>query len=593
MLYEKIMKTVKKIISLLTSSERKTAIFLLIVIIIVALIDMIGVASILPFIAVISNPSLVETNQILNNTYKVSQSFGVENLEEFTLMLGILMFFALIISLLFKSLLIFLQNRFVHNVEYSISKRLLKHYLSQPYSWFLNKNSADIANLILSEVSHAVGGGLKPFIDLIAKSLVIVAIILLLVLVDFKLTMIISFLFGFCYLIIFSISNKFLKHKGDERLKSNQLRFKVVSESFGASKEVKVSGLENVYVNNFSKAAKLYAKTQILFQTVSQLPRFVLEAIAFGSIVIILIYLIAINNNFISVLPILSLFTFAGYRLLPAIQQIYQSIASIAYVNPSVEKISEDFNKFKNISAEKKKDILNFEETIELKDIFFRYSNSSSNVLSKINLKIQSGTFVGLIGTTGSGKTTLIDIILGLLETHKGKLEIDGKIITKNNLRSWQNNIGYVPQQIYLADDTIAANIAFGEKPEDIDYEAIKKSSEIANLHEFINNELPKKYETIVGERGVRLSGGQRQRIGIARALYYNPKVLIFDEATSALDNETEKKVMNSIKESREKNTLIVIAHRLNTLKDCDVIYHLNKGQIYAQGNYNQIIKFE
>lgn len=585
------LKTVKKIISLLTSSERKSALFLLTVIIIVALIDMMGVASILPFIAVISNPSLVETNQILNNTYKVSQSFGVENLNEFTLMLGTLMFCALIISLIFKSLLIFLQNRFVHNVEYSIGKRLLKHYLSQPYSWFLNKNSADIANLILSEVSHTVGGGLKPFIDLIAKSLVIVAIILLLVLVDFKLTMIISFLFGFCYLIIFSITNKFLKNKGDERLKSNQLRFKLVSESFGASKEVKVSGLENVYVNNFSKIAKIYAKTQILFQTVSQLPRFVLEAIAFGGIVIILIYLVSINNNFLSVLPILSLFAFAGYRLLPAIQQIYQSIASINYVNPSVGKIFEDFNKFKNISAEKKKDILNFEETIELKDVFFRYLNSSSNVLSKINLKIQSGTFVGFIGTTGSGKTTLIDIILGLLEPHKGTLEIDGKIITKNNLRLWQNNIGYVPQQIYLTDDTIAANIAFGEKPEDIDHEAVKKSSKIANLHEFINNELPKKYETIVGERGIRLSGGQRQRIGIARALYYNPKVLIFDEATSALDNETEKKVMKSIKESRKENTLILIAHRLNTLKDCDVIYHLNKGQIYAKGDYNQIIR--
>ena len=236
---------------------------------------------------------------------------------------------------------------------------------------------------------------------------------------------------------------------------------------------------------------------------------------------------------------------------------------------------------------------LTFNKSINLKNIQYDYPNSPSSALKDINLNIPFGSNIGLVGTTGSGKTTLVDIILGLLEPQKGTLEIDDKIISKENLRSWQRSIGYVPQHIYLADDTIAANIAFGVKVEDINQELIKKVSKIANLHEFVINELSRQYETTIGERGVRLSGGQRQRIGIARALYHNPKVLILDEATSALDNKTEHNVMEAINNLSKNITIILISHRLNTVKNCDVILKLEKGRLVDQVNFDELVDYD
>ena len=286
------------------------------------------------------------------------------------------------------------------------------------------------------------------------------------------------------------------------------------------------------------------------------------------------------TGSFNEALPIVSLYVFAGYRLLPALQQVYAAFTTITYVSPALDKLYNDIKNLKPIIENQNKDVLHLKERIELKNIYYNYPNSSRKILKNINLIIPAKSTVGFIGPSGSGKTTTVDIILGLLEPKKGTLEVDGKIITKENSRSWQLSIGYVPQHIFLSDDSVAANIALGIEHKYINQNLVQRASKIADLHNFVMDELPEQYNTIIGERGVRLSGGQRQRIGIARALYNNPEILILDEATSALDNQTEKAVVDAVNNLRNQITIILIAHRLNTLKNCNTIFKLDKGQL-------------
>ena len=584
------MHILKKLLLLLTPHERKHLGLLLIMIIIMAFLDMIGIASILPFMAVLANPTLIETNSILNTMFQVSNIFGVESNKQFLFALGVLVFVLLITSLAFKALTTYVQVRFVQMREYSIGKRLVEGYLHQPYSWFLSRNSAELGKDILSEVQQLISTGISPSLELIAKGAVTITIIILLIIADPKLTLIVGLSLGGSYGMIFYILRKYLNQIGKKRLINNQLRFKSVTEAFGAAKEIKVGGLEQIFVNLFSNAAQNYAQTQASVRVVAQLPRFILEAIAFGGILLLILYSMNNLGSFNNALPIISLFIFAGYRLLPALQSIYSCLIQITYIGPSIDKIYNDIKNNKSFNENQDEDVLDLNKNIILKNIHYNYPNSSKTVLKDINLSIPSKSTVGLIGTTGSGKTTMVDIILGLLDPQKGFLEIDGKIITKQNLRSWQRSIGYVPQHIYLTDDTVEANIAFGASSENIKKDLVEKAAKIASLHEFVVNELPKKYQTIIGERGIRLSGGQRQRIGIARALYHNPKVLILDEATSALDNQTEQAVMEAVNNLSNNITIIMIAHRLDTVKNCDIIFKIDKGQVVEQGDFNKII---
>ncbi len=585
------MHTYKKLLFLLTPQERKRAGLLLFMIIIMALLDMVGVASILPFMAVLTNPTLIETNLILNFMFKTSYIIGVETSQQFLIVLGFMVFALLIISLAFKALTTYAQVLFVEMREYSIGKRLVEGYLHQPYSWFLSRHSADLGKNILSEVEQVISNGMNPFMELIAKGLVTIALITLLIIVDFKLALIVGLLLGGTYGFIFYIIRKYLNRLGKKRLINNQLRFTVVSEAFGASKEVKVGGLEKTYIRSFSNSAQIFAYTQASSKVIAHIPRFILEAIAFGGLLLILLFLMAQSGSFSNALPIISLYAFAGYRLLPALQQFYVATTQLTFVAPSIDKLHEDIKSLKPPIEIQDKGYLLFEKSIKLKNVNYRYPNASRSAIKEINISIPAKSTVGFIGATGSGKTTTVDIILGLLEVQKGSLEVDGQIISKQNVRSWQRSIGYVPQHIYLADDTVAANIAFGIEPKDINQELVVKAAKIANLHSFIIDELPLQYQTTIGERGVRLSGGQRQRIGIARALYHNPKVLILDEATSALDNETELAVMEAVNNLSKTITIILIAHRLNTVKICDFIFKLDKGTLVGQGSYEDIIK--
>ena len=585
------MHTFRKLLFLLAPNERKSAALLLVLIFMMALIDMIGVASILPFMAVLTNPTLIETNSILNDMYQISSLFGIENIQQFLFALGVLVFVTLIISLTFKVITTYAQVRFIQMREYSIGKRLIEGYLHQPYSWFLNRHSADLGKTILSEVQLVANNGLRSLIELIAKGLVATALIYLIIIVNPKLAFIVSFSLAGAYCLIFYFTRGYLTLIGKKSLKNNQLRFKVVNEAFGAAKEVKVGGLEQAYIESFSSSAQTFAKTQASLQAIGQIPRFILEAIAFGGILLILLYIMRQTGNFNDALPILSLYVFAGYRILRALLTFYQSFSQLTFIGPSQKRLCDDLNGLKSFKKNLDQGILVFDNKINLKNINYNYPNASRTALKNISLNISAKSTVGFVGTTGSGKTTIVDVIMGLLEPQKGTLDVDEKIITNQNLRSWQRCIGYVPQHIYLSDNTIASNIAFGVELKDINYETIEKVSKIANLHYFVKNELPEQYQTIIGERGVRLSGGQRQRIGIARALYHNPKVLILDEATSALDNLTEEAVMGAVNNLSKSITIILIAHRLNTMKICDIIYKIDKGEIHSQGTYKELFE--
>lgn len=585
------MLTFKKILFLLTSSERKSAGLLLIMITIMALIDMIGVASILPFMAVLTNPNLIDSNLILNTMYQYSNIFGVETHQQFLFFLGILVFLFLVISLLFKALTNYVQVRFIQMRGFSIGRRLIEGYLHQPYSWFLTRHSADLEKNILSEVDHVVAFGISSLLELISKGIVTLALISLIILADPKLTLVVGLSLGSAYILIYFYVRNYLNRTGEERLLNNKLRFTAVSDAFGAAKEVKIGGLEENYIKTFSNSAKIYARSQAAAEVISQLPRYLLESIAFGGILLIILYMMSQTGSFNNALPIISLYVFVGYRLMPSLQQIYVSITHLAYIRPSLEKLSDDLKSLKPVKINKDQAIMSLNKEINLKNISFSYPNTYREIIKNISLTIPVNSTIGLVGVTASGKTTIVDIILGLLEVQKGSLEVDGQVITKDNLRSWQRSIGYVPQNIYLSDDTVSANIAFGVEPNEIDQDLVEKASKIASAHNFVTDELPDKYLTLIGERGVKLSGGQRQRIGIARALYNNPKILILDEATSSLDNQTEETVMESIYKLGKKMTIIIIAHRLGTVKNCDKIFFLSKGELELQGNFDELKK--
>ncbi len=581
---------IKKLLDLLDPAERKKAVLLVFLILIMALLDAAGVASIMPFMAVLANPQLMETNATLLIIYYFS---GAKNAHEFLFLLGLVVFVLLVISTAFKAMTTYALARFTLMRECSIGQRLLNVYLRQPYSWFLNQHSAELGKTILSEVTNVVHGGLVPMMTLIAQTLVTVALLLLLFFVDPVLALSVCVALLATYWIIYKFMKKYLSRIGRDRLEANRIRFGVVSEVFGAVKEMKIGGLEQSYLSRFAKPAMMYAKDNAAAHMVAQLPRFALEAIAFGGMLLLVLYLMANSANFANAIPVIAVYALAGYRLMPALQQVYASISQLRFVGPALDDLHKDLVDLPNSLIEFQfEDKLDLAQLISLKNIDFAYPNSQNLALHNINLDIPVRSTVGLVGATGSGKTTLVDLILGLLEPQRGSFIVDNYIhIGAENRRAWQKNVGYVPQQIFLTDDSIAANIAFGVNGADIDWDSLYRAAQIANLHDFVTNELEEKYQTLVGERGVRLSGGQRQRIGIARALYHNPQLLILDEATSALDNLTEQVVMEAINNLHNDITIILIAHRLSTVRLCDQIILMHKGEINAQGSFEQLME--
>ena len=586
------MQILRIVLFFLSPKDKKTAVMLLFLTLVVALLEMAGVASILPFMTVLTNPEIIETNNILIRIFEFFKKFGLQNKDQFIFWLGGLVVIMLFFSLFLKALTASMQIKFINMCGYNISKHLVERYLSQPYSWFLDNHSSDLGKNILSEVNMFIGF-INLIIEFISKSFVAVVIVALLIIVDLKIALIVGFFLGVIYGIIYLFSQNFLNKIGNDRYIGNELRYKAVSDAFGAIKEVKLGCLEKSFLERYSKPAKIFALSLSYSSIIKEIPRYVIEAFAFGGMMLTILYMVSKSGNINDFVPIISLYIFAGYRLMPAVQKVYGGFSRFSFFYSSVVKFYEHQKILKMNNLDKNDEVLKFKKEIILKNIYFNYPNTSQATLKNINLTFPSKSITGIIGSTGSGKTTLIDLILGLNKPQKGILEVDGKMITDQNSRSWQLILGYVPQNIYLIDDTIAANIAFGVDEKNIDKEAIINACKIANIHEFIMNELPKNYQATIGERGIKLSGGQRQRIGIARALYHNPKVLILDEATSALDNQTEEAVMEAINNLNKNITVILIAHRLSTVKICDKIFLLEKGELKNQGTFKELIKID
>ncbi len=582
------MSTIQKFIELLTPAEQKRALLLFCMVIVMALLDVAGVASIMPFMAVLVKPQLIESNPVLSYIYI---TFLFESHHDFLLALGVGVFALLVFSLSFKAFTTYVQTRFALMREYSIGRRLVEGYLHQSYSWFLSRHSSDLGKTILSEVSNLVHGGMLPLMTLMAQSAVAIALMVMLFLVDPWLAVSVGAVLCLAYFIVFRLMSGVLRHLGELRSLANEQRFAAVSEAFGAVKEIKAHGLEQIYTERFAEPAERYAKGQTSAQVIAQLPRFLLEAIAFGGMLLVVLYLMVKSGTFANALPIITVYAFAGYRLLPALQQIYGTYTQLRFVDPALDALHKDLKGLAQ-SDIKSEEVyaMQLQQGIALEHIEYTYPNANRSALKDVSLQISAKSTIGLVGSTGSGKTTTIDLILGLLEPQVGTLSVDGEIISTKNRRAWQRAIGYVPQQIYLSDDSVAANIAFGVNKNEINLQAIERAAKIANLHDFVVNDLPLGYQTTVGERGVRLSGGQRQRIGIARALYQMPKVLILDEATSALDNLTEQAVMDAVHKLNHEITIIIIAHRLSTVRECDNIFLFEDGRVKLQGSYDELI---
>ena len=581
-------KVIKMVSDLLSERERKRALLLLGLIIVMAFLDMMGVASIMPFMAVLAKPELVELNPILSQFYAL---LGLSNKNEFLFILGVAVFVMLILSIGFKAFTMWMLLRFSRLLEYSIAKRFVDLYLRQSYDWYLNRHSADLGKTVLNEVGQVVGGAIMPLMELIAQGCVATALILLLLVVDPILACIGGLGMGLLYGLIYAFIRRRLTHYGEQRRVSNQQRFQILSEVFGGIKDVKVAGLEKLYLNRFEGPAYRFAIAQGQAQTASQLPRYAMEVIAFGGILGVTLFLMHTTGSLQNSLPVLALYALAGYRLMPSMQALFVNFAALRFGASTLMHLHGELLALEKTPARTTSSrAVSLKGCVSLENISYQYPAASAPTLRSLNLRIDAKTTVGLVGTTGSGKTTTVDVILGLLKPQAGQLKIDDTVIEDENRISWQASIGYVPQHIFLSDDTVAANIAFGLPPEQIDWVAVERAAKIANLHDFVVGSLPHGYATSVGERGVRLSGGQRQRIGIARALYRQPQLLILDEATSALDNVTELAVMEAVHNLGSQITIILIAHRLSTVKECDRIYMLDHGRVLAAGTYNELL---
>ena len=592
------MSTLKKLFKLFSKKEQKEGLVVLFFVLGMALLDTAGVASLMPFLAVIGDPELINTNQTLKLIYELSQGYGVKTSSDFLILLGFGSFMLLIISAAYRTFTQFKMNRYIEMMRHSLSARLLENYLGQPYEFFMTNNTSNLSKSTLSEVDQLVSAVLRPVFSMFAYSMVGICMFILLATINPFLLVISSLILGGSYILIFKISKPILDRLGKLRTSSNAKRYLIAQESLTGVRDLKLLGRELTYINRFEDESSNFAHTVASNLTLNRVPKYIVEAIAFGGIIAIVLSLIISGNQIESnalgrVLPMVGLYAFAAYRLQPALHFIFSGFASLRFGKTAVDSVYKDLLQYEVESKFNSKllEPISFNKILEIKDLYFRYLNTDNDAIKNITFSLNRGEMLGIVGPTGCGKSTLVNLLIGLLRVSNGSIAVDGKEITPDLVNRWQRSIGYVPQDIFLTDNTLAENIAFGVPKNEIDYRQVKHCASLANIDNFIKKELPLKYETIVGERGVRLSGGQKQRIGIARALYNNPEILIFDEATSALDSVVEKTIMEAIDFLSNEKTIILIAHRMNTIKRCNKILLMNSGTIEASGNYDELYK--
>jgi len=580
----------RKLMDVLDARERRRLRLLLALMVLMGLSNMGGVAAIIPFLSVLADPEMVHTNRWLAAAY---DGLGFETPKGFMMFLGGFVFVAFMGSILIRALTAWAIFRFGFMRNYSIGMRILRGYLGQPYAWFLGRHSADLAKTVLNEVSQLVSGLLLPLLTALSNGALVLSMAALMVIVNPLAALIMAVVIGLGYAAVFALVRRRLLRVGEARFSSNADRFRVAQETLASAKEIKVLGLEKGALQRFRDPSLIYAQSQITDRILGMIPRHLLEGIAFGGMIAVLLTLLALeDDNLAAVLPVAGVYALAGARMMPAMQLVYRGVTQIRFNLPTLAAVHAEVKAAEGQIPPPPVDPLRLHERLELRDVVYAYPDAGRTALTGISLSIRANATVGIVGGTGAGKTTAMDVMLGLLTPQSGALLVDGAAVEGENAqRAWRRSIGYVPQQIFLADDTIAANIAFGQDPGDIDHAAVERAARMAELHDFVTQELPEGYATRAGDRGVRLSGGQRQRIGIARALYHDPDVLILDEATSALDNVTERAVIDAVARLGGAKTVIMVAHRLSTVRNCDEIFLLEHGVVAASGPYDDLIE--
>ncbi len=582
---------IKDLYRVLTTAQKFSLFRLQFLVILMAFAEVVGVASIGPFLSLAGDSNLLIGDSFFAKAFDLT---GIQDKNDFILLAGVGVLILLTIATITSTFTVRYLLHFAQRLGANFAANLFTHYMSQSWLFHASGNSSKLMNNITIECNRVTVGIIYPIMVMNARIVLALAILTLLISMNPLITFIGLFGFATIYILIFYFVKLKLVQNGLAVSKNQALRFKLMNEGFGGIKDTLLLGRSFSFNTQFKKASIELGYAMGSNSTLNEAPKYWVELVALGTMVSLVLYLLVVNDgNLALILPELGVFAMASYKLMPAFQQVYGNLTYVKASGPALDSIKDDLLEWKNTHS----DILQtstsqhqLQSSIELNDLSFQYPNKAETALSNINMKIKSNNIIGVVGESGSGKSTLIDIILGLISPTSGKILIDGIPLNSKNLRNWQNSIGYVPQTIFLADASIKDNVAFGLHTDDINEERVINAIKLANLEEHIKT-LPEGINSLVGEKGVQLSGGQRQRIAIARALYNDPDVIVFDEATSALDGLTEKVIMDSIYELSQTKTIILIAHRLNTVKNCDVIYLFEKGKLIDSGGFEEMKK--
>lgn len=587
------LKSIKDLYSLLTVRQRKQLVVLQILVVLMSLLEVVSVLSIGPFMALVSDMKLLEGEGAIAYFYKAT---SLESPQDFVFFLGVVALVLLLMASVVSMFTVWRLSMFGSQIGADLGNRLYKYYMYQEWLYHVRTSSSTLTNKIAQETARVTNQIIHPLMLINAKFVLAILMVSTVFYINPYVASVGVAIFFVAYFLLYKVVKNKLVSNGRNITTSQAQRFKLMSEGFGGVKDVLLLGRQPVFVDRFVSSSQLFAYSQANNVVLQQVPRYAMELVAFSSVIGLVLYLLIVQQGDLAeILPLLSVYALAGFKMLPAFQQIYGNITKIRGNMAGFENIKGDLKAACQEGGESNaaitgSDVLHFENELELKKVNFKYPGKEEAALKDLSLKIPVNKVVGFVGSSGSGKSTLIDLLLGLIAQDDGQFLIDGKQVLGGNKRAWQNNIGFVPQSIFLSDSSIMENIAFGLALESIDEERVKQAASMAHLTEFLDN-LPHGLHTNVGERGMQLSGGQRQRIGIARALYSDADVLVLDEATSALDGVTEKAIMEAIHDLSGRKTILMIAHRLATVKKCDVIYFLDGGRVIEQGSYKELVE--
>lgn len=578
-----IMDLLRKLATLFNRKEKITFGFLFFFLLIGALLETVGIGLIIPFLGVVTTPEIIFENRILHYFYT---ALHFQSTNAFLVFVALSMLGIFVLKSIYLFVFYLYQYKFLYAQQAKLGARLLNVYLTKPYTYHLQKNSAEMLRNLNTEVFKVFSYIIGPALLLLSELLVVLSVFMLMLVAAPVTTLLSAVIMAGVVGIFFKFFRKKLTNTGKKEQQNYGEMIKWVNQGLGASKEIKVSGRERFFIEAFSAHAKVYAHSLRFFQLINQTPRLFIETMVVSTILMIILFIILRGQGIESLISTIALYAMSAFRLMPSMNRIVTALSSVRYNKPALDVVYQDLIADEEALPAAEEAEGNdfptgkprFRHSIRVEHVYYRYPGADRHVLEDITLDVPIGKSVAFVGESGAGKTTLVDIILGLLEPDKGRVSVDGVSIYEQ-LPVWKKSIGYIAQNIYLSDDTIRRNVAFGIPEEMIDDKAVWKALEAAQLKEFVEQS-PEKLDMFVGERGVRLSGGQRQRIGIARALYHDPEVLFLDEATSALDNATESEVMKAIELLRGQKTLIIIAHRLSTIENCDIVFELKDGAL-------------